>query len=182
MCACGFAISLKKSEEDKKIGGAVLVKMTWKPSSLLYVANFQTVIIDKFEETVRYIYDIQKSCPLTEIDPVYFHCFPMGANEISAILSTEITEECIPRFTFSLMAFTDAKVSKLSLLVTDNLNSFYAAYSTNKLCPSQKLLPISVKSHFHCFSRLHGPANLDTCKNSLRPFSVSVYNAIEQIH
>ena len=178
---CGFAISLTKSEEDETSGGVVLVKMTWKPRIPSYIAEFQAVCINKFEEEVCSIYDIQKRWPLSGIDPAKFHCFPMGSDEISAFLSTEIRDEFIVHSTFSLIAITDDNVFKLSLNAPNDLNGFYAAFM-NQSCLSQILLPTYVKPPFQCFSRLHGPANLDTCKNSLRSFSVSVYNAIDQLH
>lgn len=49
--------------------------------------------------------------------------------------------------------------------------------------PYQTLLPS--RSHFKwflCFSKLHGPANLDASWDSLWPLSVSVYEAIEDLH
>ena len=179
---CGFAMSLQKSEEDKTTGGVVLVKITWECSLLAYFADFQAVTIDKFEETVRYIYGTQKHWSLADLDPAEFHCFPLGSTEISFILKTELKEECILRSTSSLMAFTDDNVFKLSLAATDSLDDFYAACIINRLFPSQVLLPISTISHFLCFRRLKGPAHMDACNDCLRSFSVSVYNAIKQLH
>ena len=50
--------------------------------------------------------------------------------------------------------------------------------------PYQTSLPSvsHFKRGFLCFSKLHGPANLDACRDSLRPFSVSVYEAIDELH
>ena len=91
----GFAVSVRKSKEDKETGGTVLANIKWKSSDLMYIANFEAIPIDKFRQEVLKIYNRQKDCLLTEIDHDCFHCFPMGNDEISNILSTEITSTLI---------------------------------------------------------------------------------------
>ena len=149
----GFAIPTGTPNNDKEREGAVLVNIKWNSSLLIYKAKFEAVTIDKFEERVLKIYEFQKSCPLTEIDPADFDCFPMGRREISAILSTEITD--LLHSTYSLLAFTDVNVFKLSLAATDGLDGLLRVCRGRQSCPCQILLPppSTVDERFLCFSR-----------------------------
>lgn len=142
----------------------------------------QSIPIDKFRQEVLKIYNFQKDCLLTEIDLVCFQCFPVANNEISNMLSTEITSTF--NSTYSLRAFTGDNVWKLSLCSMGCVHILTALCHEKQEYLSQTSLPSQthVKSGFLCFSKLHGPANLDACQDSLQPFSVSVYEAIEELH
>lgn len=120
---------------------------------------------------------------LAKIHPDDFHCFPMGHNEISNILSTEVTT--ILNSNNSLIAFTDINVWKLSLQVslhaTKCLTNFTLSCLPSQQFPCKISLPSGSVSGFCIFSKLHGPANLIHTGTVCDRFP-SLYEAIEESH